>query len=69
MQHKWILDVIADLRAYAQAENLPLLAEHLEDARFVALAEIESGQSRAAVHGGFQRTERNIEDAGNHRSA
>lgn len=40
MRSDWILDVLADLRAFAQSNGLPRLAEHLDDASLCALAEI-----------------------------
>ena len=40
MQKDWILDVLADLRAFAMSNDLPALAEQLDDTALVALAEI-----------------------------
>jgi hypothetical protein len=40
MRSDWILDVLADLKAFAQSNGLPKLAEHLDDASLCALAEI-----------------------------
>ena len=40
MQKDWILDVLADLREFALSNNLPTLAEQLDDTALVALAEI-----------------------------
>ena len=42
MQHDWILDVLADLKAFATSNGLPALAEQLDDARIVAMAETAS---------------------------
>lgn len=42
MGHNWILDVLADLKAFAQQNELPILAEQLADASLVAAAEISS---------------------------
>lgn len=42
MGHKWIIDVLADLRRFAQKNDLPLLAAQLEDASEVAATEIMS---------------------------
>jgi hypothetical protein len=39
MNHEWMLDVLTDLRAYAQKHKLQSIAEQLEDARHVAIAE------------------------------
>ena len=40
MGQNWIIDVLADLRAFAQANDLPLLAGQLDVAAGVAVAEI-----------------------------
>lgn len=40
MRSDWILDVLADLRAFAQANDLPRLAEQLDDTALIATAEI-----------------------------
>ena len=42
MGHDWILDVLTDLKAYARANGLPTLAEHLDDACLVAHVEMSS---------------------------
>jgi len=42
MQDDWILDVLADLRAFAAANQLPRLAEQLDDAALIALAEMSA---------------------------
>lgn len=42
MGQKWIIDVIADLRAFADLNGLPLLAHQLELTSTVAQAEIAS---------------------------
>lgn len=48
MRRDWILDVLADLKAFARASDMPMLAEQLDDSALVALAEIalleEKGQ-------------------------
>lgn len=51
MGQKWIIDVIADLRAFADQNGLPLLAHQLEVTSTVAQAEIATmleGAPRAA---------------------
>jgi hypothetical protein len=40
MQYTWILDVLTDLRTFAQANGLPALAEQLDDTSLVAATEI-----------------------------
>jgi len=42
MGHKWIIDVLADLKSFAQANDLTLLADQLEQTATVASAEITS---------------------------
>ena len=40
MQNEWILDVIADLKAFAQQNGLSVLAEQLDDTQLVAASEL-----------------------------
>ncbi|MGB3146678.1 MAG: hypothetical protein WBA91_02845 [Paracoccaceae bacterium] len=40
MEFQWILDVLRDLKSFAKENNLPALAEQLDDTSHVALAEI-----------------------------
>ncbi len=40
MRHDWIFDVLTDLRAYAEKNDLPLLAAQADAALRVARAEI-----------------------------
>ncbi|MGR3435525.1 MAG: hypothetical protein ACU0CO_11660 [Shimia sp.] len=42
MDDNWIIDVMGDLRAFARANGLPRLAEHLDDAILVGIAETAS---------------------------
>jgi len=42
MGHDWILDVLTDLKTFARANGMPSLATQLDDATFVAQAEIAS---------------------------
>ncbi len=41
MGHQWILDVIVDLKSFAQQNELPDLAEELDRVAVVAEAEID----------------------------
>jgi|TARA_R110001592_G_scaffold42766_6_gene138877 hypothetical protein len=50
MKSDWILDVLTDLRAFAHANGLPLLAEQLDDTAIVAMAEI-SGKAEPVTGG------------------
>ena len=49
MGHKWIIDVLADLRSFAQANDLALLADQLEQAAKVATAEVTSTVEGASL--------------------
>ena len=42
MHNDWILDVLADLRSFAQQNGLTVLAEQLDDTRLVAATELAS---------------------------
>jgi len=42
MPNEWILDVLSDLKAFAQNNDLGVLAEHLDDTCLVAAAELAS---------------------------
>jgi hypothetical protein len=51
MRSDWILDVLADLRKFAQINDLPLLAEQLDDTALLAMAEIAAKDERSAERG------------------
>lgn len=42
MNTDWILDVLHDLIAFAKQNNMPQLAEHLDDTVLIALSEISN---------------------------
>ncbi len=42
MKNEWIVDVLADLKAFAAANGLQATAAGLEDATLVAMAELSS---------------------------
>lgn len=46
MQHDWILDVLADLKAYAVKNGLTALAHELDEATLIAAAESASVQGK-----------------------
>ena len=48
MTHDWIIDVLADLKAYAALNGLEATAAQIEDASLVALAEIGSIEAQEA---------------------
>jgi hypothetical protein len=45
MTNDWILDVLADLCAFARQNDLPKLAAQIEDATLVAVAELASAEA------------------------
>ncbi len=47
MRNDWILDVLADLKAFAISSDLPVLAEQLDGTAVVALTEIAALEERA----------------------
>ncbi|MEL6621102.1 MAG: hypothetical protein AAFY39_06395 [Pseudomonadota bacterium] len=49
MKSDWILDVLADLKTFAHANGMPVLAEQLDDTAIVAMAEIAA--KRETTHG------------------
>ncbi len=51
MQNDWILDVLSDLRAFAQANGMAHLSDQLDTTRLVAACELASanGGAPAAV--------------------
>lgn len=58
MRSDWILDVLTDLKTFANANELPVLAEQLDDTAIVALAEI------AALHDRTQGNTHGDDDIG-----
>ena len=50
-RNDWILDVLADLKTFAMSNDLPRLAEQLDDTALVAMAEITANPRRT---GGLQ---------------
>jgi hypothetical protein len=51
MRSDWILDVLTDLKTFATANDLPVLAEQLDDTAIVALAEIAALHERMQGNG------------------
>lgn len=47
MANDWILDVLADLKAYARKNELPALARQLDEITLLAAAEIASKEGKA----------------------
>lgn len=53
MHYNWILDVLNDLRSFADSNGLPVLSEQLADAQLVAATELanKEGRTPSAVSG------------------
>jgi hypothetical protein len=47
MHNDWILDVLADLRSFAQENGMNRLALHLDETTLLAAAEISNGRNAA----------------------
>ncbi|RKT27732.1 hypothetical protein BXY70_3082 [Roseovarius halotolerans] len=54
MKNEWILDVLADLEAFARQNGLPALARQLGDTRLLAVLELTPDGNHDA-DGGEQR--------------
>ena len=50
MQNEWILDVLADLKTFAQKNGLGALAEQLDDTRLVAATELALTGEGTSTH-------------------
>ena len=46
MHHDWLIDVLDDMKSYADANRLDALSEHLHMTRLLALTEIASKDPR-----------------------
>ncbi len=59
MQHDWLIDVMADLRTFADAKGLRASAAALDDALLVTLAELTSRDGAdPRSHGGVEEHDR-----------
>ncbi|APX21901.1 MAG: hypothetical protein CML50_18975 [Rhodobacteraceae bacterium] len=60
MRHDWIIDVLTDLKTFAQANALDALAEQLDEAQLVAEVEMASdaGGNGIGLRGGQFRSGR-----------
>ncbi|MGH1368333.1 MAG: hypothetical protein ACRBCL_06920 [Maritimibacter sp.] len=47
MQHEWIIDVLADLKSFAERKGMSATAAQLDDASLVVLAELTAMQGQA----------------------
>jgi len=50
MQNNWILDVLADLKTFAQANGMVALAEQLDDTALIAAADLASFKEGTGAH-------------------
>lgn len=57
MEQDWVLDVLDDLKAFAQQNGMFSLAEHLDDTLIVAAAELAAhgGRNNGVSQGGYDR--------------
>lgn len=66
MPNDWIIDVLADLRSYAEMNGMAATAASLDDATLIALAEAGSFQARgrsgdgSVVHKGHDGNAGNV---------
>lgn len=59
MPNEWIIDVLGDLRAFASDNDMPTLADQIDEALAVAAVEIAQdgvGTKRAGGHVGTDRS-------------
>lgn len=71
MQNDWILDVLADLKAFAVANDLGALSEQLDDTLLIAASEIasRSNEAHARSDGEHVRFGPNPQRVGGHQRA
>ena len=69
--NEWILDVLSDLKTFAAANGLSVLAEQLDDTRLIAAAEIASKKEEALTpaNGNKGRLEPGPRGVGRHQHA
>ncbi len=71
MKYEWIIDVLTDLKAFAQLNGLSVLAEQLDDTKLVAACELAKitreesfgAHTHAATAGGIYRAGAESENA------
>ncbi len=51
MHHDWVLDVLSDLSNYARKNDLPGLAEQLDDTRHIAQCDIARASAAQLLAG------------------
>ncbi|MCC5986429.1 MAG: hypothetical protein JJT95_02030 [Pararhodobacter sp.] len=55
MKHEWMIRVIDDLAAYAGKNGMPALAEHLHEARLLAITEMANLPDEGDEENGARR--------------
>jgi hypothetical protein len=60
MQHDWIIDVLSDLRIFADNHKLGRLAEQLDDTILMAAAEIKVIEGAGVVVGSDEPTNNHL---------
>lgn len=70
-KNDWILDVLADLRAFATSNGMGALAEQLDDTMLIAASELVSHNTEAQVEpdGKHRSTRSNTGGSGRHQHA
>jgi hypothetical protein len=48
MSHEWMLDLLTDLKGFAQKNAMTALAEHLDDALLIAAREMRGSASQCS---------------------
>ncbi len=71
LHNDWILDVLADLKSFALANDLGALAEQLQDTTLIAAAEIASHakEAQAQDHASQRQSGSDTGGIGRHRHA
>jgi hypothetical protein len=52
MKAYWVIDILKDIRQFSEKNGMMELAEHLDDAIFVAAREIGARLDGSGAHGG-----------------
>lgn len=60
MNNEWMIDVLTDLRKFALKQAMLDLAEHLDDAIFVAAAEMRSAEAGLNILGANEHQGRTV---------
>jgi hypothetical protein len=55
MSHEWMIDVLMDLKKFAQQNGLMGLAEQLDDSLLVAAAELKQAGPELVVTNGYAK--------------